>query len=95
MWWVMKNEAYAFQYCGDRDDPSVSFGRIAFTLPANPMSDRGQKVCLWEEDENENSSERRCEDDAEHNRFARAEGSPRQPGDRGGAALLHHRGGHL
>lgn len=80
----MRNEAFAVQYCGDRDNPTVSFGRIAFTLPANPMSDRGQKVCLWEEDENENRSERRCEDDAEHNRPARSEGSPRQPGDRGG-----------
>ena len=34
--------------------------------------------------EDKDSAERRCEDDAEHNGSARSEGSPRQPGDRGG-----------
>lgn len=34
--------------------------------------------------EDKDSAERRCEDDAEHNRFARAEGSLGQSGDRGG-----------
>lgn len=33
------------QLCGDRDDPSVSVSEIAYCIPANPMSDRGQAVC--------------------------------------------------
>lgn len=38
--------AYATQASGDRDDPSQSvFEEIAYTLPANPMSDRQQAVC--------------------------------------------------
>jgi DNA (cytosine-5)-methyltransferase 1 len=37
--------AVAFQLNGDRDDPGVSVANdVAFTLPANPMSDRGQAV---------------------------------------------------
>ena len=80
----MKNEAFAVQACGDRDNPTISVSKVAFTLPANPMSDRGQSVCLWEKDENEDCRERRCEDYAEHNSFARTEGSPRQSGDWGG-----------
>ena len=63
---------------------------VMFTL--NRMHGSDVHVVCYE---NEDSSERRCEDDAEHNRPAWSEGSPRQPGDRGGAALLHHRGGHL
>jgi DNA (cytosine-5)-methyltransferase 1 len=34
----------AFQLAGDRDNPSVSVSNVAFCLPANPMSDRGQAV---------------------------------------------------
>jgi hypothetical protein len=38
--------AYATQACGDRDDPAQSVSEeIAYTLPANPMSDRQQAVC--------------------------------------------------
>ena len=38
--------AYATQASGDRDDPSQSVSEeIAYTLPANPMSDRQQAVC--------------------------------------------------
>lgn len=80
----MKCEAFAVQACGDRDNPTISVSKVAFTLPANPMSDRGQSVCLWEEDENKDCRERRCEDYAEHNSIARTEGSPRQSGDREG-----------
>lgn len=37
--------AYATQACGDRDNPSQSFQEEkGYTLPANPMSDRGQAV---------------------------------------------------
>jgi ribonuclease BN (tRNA processing enzyme) len=37
--------AYAFQLNGDRDNPGVSVSEDqAFTIPANPMSDRGQSV---------------------------------------------------
>lgn len=37
--------AYATQASGDRDDPSQSVSKeIAYTLPANPMSDRQQAV---------------------------------------------------
>ena len=32
------------QKVGDRDNPSISRSDIAFTIPANPMSDRGQLV---------------------------------------------------
>ncbi len=36
---------HAFQLCGDRDNPSVSFSKeLAYCLPANPMSDRGQAI---------------------------------------------------
>jgi DNA (cytosine-5)-methyltransferase 1 len=35
----------AFQLNGDRDNPGISIGDdVAFTIPANPMSDRGQAV---------------------------------------------------
>lgn len=37
--------AVCFQLCGDRDNPSVSTSHIAYCIPANPMSDRGQAVC--------------------------------------------------
>ena len=33
-----------FQLSGDRSNPNVSVSEIAYTLPANPMSDRGQSV---------------------------------------------------
>ena len=37
--------AYVFQLNGDRDNPGVSVNEDqAFTIPANPMSDRGQSV---------------------------------------------------
>ena len=36
----------SFQLRGDRDNPSVSCSDIAYTIPANPMSDRGQAVCV-------------------------------------------------
>ena len=52
---------------------------VMFTL--NRMHGSDVHVVCYE---NEDSAERRCEDDAEHNRPARSEGSPRQPGDRGG-----------
>ena len=42
----MHNTNYVcFQFCGDRDNPSVSVNDIAYCIPANPMSDRGQAVC--------------------------------------------------
>ena len=37
--------AVCFQFCGDRDNPSVSVSETAYCIPANPMSDRGQAVC--------------------------------------------------
>lgn len=37
--------AICFQLCGDRDNPSISTSEIAYCIPANPMSDRGQAVC--------------------------------------------------
>ena len=37
--------AVCFQLCGDRDNPSVSTSELAYCIPANPMSDRGQAVC--------------------------------------------------
>lgn len=38
--------AYATQACGDRNNPSQSvLEEKAYTLPANPMSDRGQSIC--------------------------------------------------
>jgi DNA (cytosine-5)-methyltransferase 1 len=41
--------AYAFQLNGDRDNPGVSVSEDqAFTIPANPMSDRGQSVAYSE-----------------------------------------------
>lgn len=38
------NVPMVFQLNGDRDNPGISVGEIAFTLSANPMSDRGQSV---------------------------------------------------
>lgn len=38
--------ALCFQLCGDRDNPSVSVSDNAYCIPANPMSDRGQAVCI-------------------------------------------------
>lgn len=39
--------AFAFQACVDRADPGVSTnGERAYTLPTNPMSDRGQAVAF-------------------------------------------------
>ena len=38
------NEPQVMQRVGDRDNPSVSVKDVAFTIPANPMSDRGQVV---------------------------------------------------
>ena len=35
-----------FQLVGDRSSPSTSVKRWAFTISANPMSDRMQKVLL-------------------------------------------------
>ena len=41
--------AYSTQACGDRDKPSQSFmEETAYTIPANPMSDRGQAVCTYQ-----------------------------------------------
>lgn len=37
-------EPHIIQLVGDRDKPSISKKDIAFTIPANPMSDRGQFV---------------------------------------------------
>ena len=40
------HSVYTTQACGDRDNPSQSFiEEKAYTLPSNPMSDRGQAVC--------------------------------------------------
>jgi site-specific DNA-cytosine methylase len=39
-----EGEPVIAQLSGDRDDPSVSTSDIAYCLPANPMSDRGQVV---------------------------------------------------
>ena len=33
-----------YQYVGDRDKPTISIKDIAFTIAANPMSDRMQRV---------------------------------------------------
>ena len=35
----------AFQASGDRANPSISVGDVAYCVPANPMSDRCQAVC--------------------------------------------------
>ena len=37
--------AVAFQASGDRANPSISVSDVAYCVPANPMSDRGQAVC--------------------------------------------------
>lgn len=37
-------EPQVLQKVGDRDNPSLSIKDVAFTIPANPMSDRGQVV---------------------------------------------------
>lgn len=46
---VIKNQipdvVYATQACGDRDNSGQSFSEeVAYTIPANPMSDRGQAI---------------------------------------------------
>ena len=41
-------EDIAFQLSGDRDNPSVSVSDKAYCIPANPMSDRGQGICMEE-----------------------------------------------
>ena len=33
-----------YEFVGDRDKPTISIKDYAFTIPANPMSDRIQKV---------------------------------------------------
>ena len=33
-----------YQFVGDRDKPMISIKDIAFTIAANPMSDRMQRV---------------------------------------------------
>ena len=39
-------KCYSTQACGDRDNPSQSYlEEKAYTIPSNPMSDRGQSVC--------------------------------------------------
>ena len=38
------------QKVGDRDKPSLSFKDYAFTVPANPMSDRVQMVIEYDEE---------------------------------------------
>ena len=50
----MKNIGYKMiQKVGDRDNPSLSLKDIAFTISANPMSDRLQKVIeIYNEREN-------------------------------------------
>lgn len=40
------------QLVGDRDSPSISLKECAFTIPANPMSDRGQMVLIKAMNEN-------------------------------------------
>lgn len=42
----MDDRVICFQLCGDRDAPSVSVSNTAYCIPANPMSDRGQAVCI-------------------------------------------------
>ena len=38
---------YATQACGDRDNASQSFSKeLSYTVPANPMSDRGQAIIV-------------------------------------------------
>lgn len=37
------------QKVGDRDNWDISVKDIAFTIPANPMSDRGQLVIEYED----------------------------------------------
>ena len=56
-----------------------------FTL--NRMHGNDVHVVCYED---EDSSEGRCEGHTEHNSSAWRERSPRQSGDRGGVAVLHH-----
>lgn len=37
---------FIYELVGDRDKPTISIRNIAFTLAANPMSDRLQKVIV-------------------------------------------------
>jgi len=42
---VLKKRVSAVQACGDRRNPGISISEeAAYTIPANPMSDRGQAV---------------------------------------------------
>jgi DNA (cytosine-5)-methyltransferase 1 len=42
---LIQTQCFTTQACGDRDNPSQSFIKEkAYTIPANPMSDRGQAV---------------------------------------------------
>lgn len=40
--------AVCVQLTGDRDNPNVGISDTAYCVPANPMSDRGQAVCVGE-----------------------------------------------
>ena len=40
----MRHRYRIYEYVGDRDKPSISIKDIAFTVAANPMSDRNQRV---------------------------------------------------
>lgn len=41
---IAPSPAMAFQLAGDRDNPTISTSDVAYCLPANPMSDRGQSI---------------------------------------------------
>ena len=47
------------QKVGDRDNPSLSIKDIAFTINANPMSDRLQKVIEVYEEHDTNMCDKR------------------------------------
>ena len=45
---IAENLVYVFQLNGDRGNPGLSVAEnLAFTIPANPMSDRGQHIAYW------------------------------------------------
>lgn len=49
-----------FKIVGDRDNPSLSIKDIAFTINANPMSDRLQKVIeVYEEHDTDMCNKRK------------------------------------
>ena len=75
----MRNEnVTVLNFMGNKGGCAIA-ENVMFTL--NRMHGSDVHVVCYE---NEDSAERRCEDYAEHNGAARSEGSPRQPGDRGG-----------